>query len=210
MYLSTPNSCLFILYPCSFCGAVVQRGSAVLNYPELILIVNVHFKFTNTCTLFLVSNSGSKALELPWTHVCSPYSPSPLCGTVVQRGSVGLSYPELMLNFRHTLLPVSNSGLIRFGSFELFWPHVSSPYSPISFCGAGNLAWVRHSSKRFGRIELCQTRSKFLDKTFPVSNWFDQHWNYLKLMFVLLIVYVPCVVQWFKELRYGGTIPNSC
>ena len=70
MYSSTPNSCLFILYPCSFCGAVVRRGLAVLNYPELMfihLIVHVHFKLTNT--------------------------PCSLCQTVVQKH---WKYPELM------------------------------------------------------------------------------------------------------------------
>ena len=121
------------------------------------------------------------------------------CSSSKRFGRVELS--QTHAKFPTHLTPLSNSGLIRFGSF------VSSPYSPISFCGVGNLAWVWHSSKRFGKIELCQTHAKFLDKTFPVSN---SGLISIELHRSCLLSLLSTFLVWCSGLKRFGMVEPSC
>ena len=53
----------------------------------------------NSLTKPSLCQIGLISIELPQTHVCSPYCLRSLCGAVVQRGSVWLNHSELMWNF---------------------------------------------------------------------------------------------------------------
>ena len=102
MYSTTPNSCLFILYPYSFCGAVVGRGLAVLNYPELMFtntpcslcqtVVQKHWNYAELMFVLLMVTHLTSCVKQWFDQVWK------LC-------SVWLNHSELMLNFPTHLVP---------------------------------------------------------------------------------------------------------
>lgn len=97
-----------------------------------------------------MSNSGSKALELRWTHVCSPYGDTPyfLCQTVVWSGLEAL-----------------------FGMVEPFWTHVKLPDTPCSerTTTPQEGTWNIKRIHDFGVVQSFRTWSNHC-----VKQWFDQ------------------------------------